>query len=207
MSSSSLLEIHGITKSYPGVIANEDVKFTIKTGEIHALLGENGAGKSTLVKTIYGLVKPDKGLMKLNGNLYSPNEPRDARACGVAMVFQHFSLFEALTVVENISLALPPQLRQADLSQRIASLSNDYGYHNWLSSAIDLYADKGDVIVLISVSGESENLVNALKFLGQSPPTGIIDSDTKTILDWAIDNWSIELLPNKSKIHYSVYLN
>ncbi|NBR90677.1 MAG: ATP-binding cassette domain-containing protein, partial [Rhodobacteraceae bacterium] len=99
----ALLSIEGLTKAYPGVVANSDVSFTIKPGEVHALLGENGAGKSTLVKMIYGLVKPDHGQMKMLGAPYTPAEPRAARASGVAMVFQHFSLFDALSVAENIA--------------------------------------------------------------------------------------------------------
>ncbi|MFT6426033.1 MAG: simple sugar transport system ATP-binding protein, partial [Celeribacter sp.] len=93
-----LLKLQGLTKAYPGVIANDDVGFSIAKGEVHALLGENGAGKSTLVKMIYGLTKPDSGAMTLHGASYVPTSPQAARAAGVAMVFQHFSLFEALNV-------------------------------------------------------------------------------------------------------------
>ena len=100
----SLISIKNLTKGYPGVIANKDVSFDIERGEIHALLGENGAGKSTLVKAIYGLVKPDSGTMTLEGQTFAPAEPRAARAAGVAMVFQHFSLFDAMNVAENIAL-------------------------------------------------------------------------------------------------------
>ncbi|HSG55583.1 MAG TPA: ATP-binding cassette domain-containing protein, partial [Paracoccaceae bacterium] len=84
-----LLKMTGLTKAYPGVVANDDVSLQIAPGEVHALLGENGAGKSTLVKMIYGLVRPDSGQMKLNGAAFAPHEPRAARAAGVAMVFQH----------------------------------------------------------------------------------------------------------------------
>ena len=101
-----LLSVEGITKAYPGVVANADVSFQIHQGEVHALLGENGAGKSTLVKMIYGLVKPDQGRMTWRGASYAPSEPRAARAAGVAMVFQHFSLFEALNVAENVALGI-----------------------------------------------------------------------------------------------------
>ncbi|WP_150122026.1 ATP-binding cassette domain-containing protein, partial [Sulfitobacter sp. HI0129] len=83
---------------YPGVMANDDVSLSIAAGEVHALLGENGAGKSTLVKMIYGLVKPDAGRMKMFGKPYDPTDPHAARTAGVGMVFQHFSLFDALTV-------------------------------------------------------------------------------------------------------------
>ena len=85
--SETLLQLQGLTKAYPGVIANQDVAFDIGKSEIHALLGENGAGKSTLVKMIYGLVRPDSGQMRLFESPYAPDEPRAARAAGVAMVF------------------------------------------------------------------------------------------------------------------------
>src|SRR6056300_1183748 len=98
--SDTLLEIEGLTKAYPGVVANNAVSFKINRGEVHALLGENGAGKSTLVKMIYGLVKPDSGTMTLNIGIFEPDSPNAARAAGVAMVFQHFSLLDALTVAE-----------------------------------------------------------------------------------------------------------
>ena len=101
-----MLTLSNICKSYPGVMANDAITLTINAGEIHALLGENGAGKSTLVKTIYGLVKPDTGTMTLDGQPFHPAQPRAARAQGIAMVFQHFSLFEALTVAENIALGM-----------------------------------------------------------------------------------------------------
>ncbi|SFA84990.1 nucleoside ABC transporter ATP-binding protein [Poseidonocella pacifica] len=122
-----LIELRGLTKAYPGVVANDDVSFAIKPGEVHALLGENGAGKSTLVKMIYGLVKPDAGTMTLNGAPYTPEEPRFAREQGVAMVFQHFSLFDAMNVAENIALGMENPPRLADLSARIRKVSLLYG--------------------------------------------------------------------------------
>ena len=101
-----LLQLNGISKSFPGVKANENISFEINSGEIHALLGENGAGKSTLVKMIYGLMQPDSGNMKLGSENFRPSEPSKARQSGIAMVFQHFSLFDALNVAENIALGL-----------------------------------------------------------------------------------------------------
>ncbi len=97
----TLLRLKGLSKTYPGVLANDDVSLAIRAGEIHALLGENGAGKSTLVRMIYGLARPDGGTMELRGADYRPARPAEARRLGVAMVFQHFSLFEALNVAEN----------------------------------------------------------------------------------------------------------
>ncbi|MEY8837518.1 ATP-binding cassette domain-containing protein, partial [Cribrihabitans sp. XS_ASV171] len=125
--STPLLRIEGLTKAYPGVVANDHVSFDIGEGEVHALLGENGAGKSTLVKMIYGLVKPDSGRMLLRGQPFAPPEPRAARADGIAMVFQHFSLFEALNVAENIALGMenPPAMR--DLADDIRRVSETYG--------------------------------------------------------------------------------
>ena len=100
-----LLRLQGLTKAYPGVVANDDVGFDIGVGQVHALLGENGAGKSTLVKMIYGLVKPDKGQMTLRGQPYAPAKPSDARRGGVAMVFQHFSLL----IMDEPTSVLTPQ--------------------------------------------------------------------------------------------------
>ncbi|RKF13791.1 ABC transporter ATP-binding protein [Roseovarius spongiae] len=122
-----LLTIEGLTKAYPGVVANDDVSFDIKPGEVHALLGENGAGKSTLVKMIYGLVRPDSGRMTLHGRAYAPANPSDARAGGVAMVFQHFSLFDALDVAENVALGMENPPRMHDLAARIREVSETYG--------------------------------------------------------------------------------
>lgn len=124
---SALLAIRGLTKTYPGVVANKDVDLTIAPGEIHALLGENGAGKSTLVKAIYGLIRPDEGTMEWQGAPYAPAAPAQARATGVAMVFQHFSLFDAMDVAENVALGMddPPPLR--DLAPRIREVSTAYG--------------------------------------------------------------------------------
>ena len=122
-----LLRVEGLTKAYPGVVANRDVSFTIKAGEVHALLGENGAGKSTLVKMIYGLVRPDSGRMRLRGADYAPAEPRAARAAGVAMVFQHFSLFEALNVAENVALGMENPPPMGALAARIRQVSDAYG--------------------------------------------------------------------------------
>ena len=96
------LQLTGITKAYPGVVANSDVSLTVQPGEIHAVLGENGAGKSTLMKIIYGAVKPDAGGVAVDGQNVAVRNPHEARALGISMVFQHFSLFDTLTVAENI---------------------------------------------------------------------------------------------------------
>ncbi|TXB70113.1 ABC transporter ATP-binding protein [Paracoccus aurantiacus] len=116
-----------MSKTYPGVKANDAISFEVRSGDIHALLGENGAGKSTLVKTIYGLVRPDEGQMWLDGQPFAPADPHAARAAGVGMVFQHFSLFDAMTVAENIALGLDHPPPRRELASRIATLSEEYG--------------------------------------------------------------------------------
>ena len=100
----NVLEVKGITKKFPGVLANDHVDFALKEGEIHALLGENGAGKSTLMNIIYGLTTPDEGEILINGKPAHFHSPKDAIACGIGMVHQHFMLVPVFTVAENIML-------------------------------------------------------------------------------------------------------
>src|SRR5690606_11660688 len=101
------LALKEITKQYPSVVANDHVDLTVMPGEIHAILGENGAGKSTLMTIIYGVTRPDAGRILWNGEPVDIASPAAARQLGIGMVFQHFSLFDTLTVAENISLGLP----------------------------------------------------------------------------------------------------
>jgi simple sugar transport system ATP-binding protein len=122
-----LLEALGICKDFGALRANDHVDLQVAPGEIHALLGENGAGKSTLVKIIYGSLQPSAGELRWLGRPVAIANPAAARRLGIGMVFQHFSLFEALTVAENIALALSGKLDMAALSARIATVSVDYG--------------------------------------------------------------------------------
>ena len=124
---SPLLEGIGITKSFGDLVANRAIDFTIHAGEIHAIVGENGAGKSTFIKLIYGLLQPDSGQLKWQGEAVDISNPQQARALGIGMVFQHFSLFEALRVEENIALAIPRAFARRDLAQLIAEKSLEYG--------------------------------------------------------------------------------
>ena len=121
------LSLRGITKRFPGVLANDDVSFDVAAGEIHALLGENGAGKSTLVKMIYGIMQPDAGQIIWNGQPVVINNPKAARRLGIGMVFQHFSLFEALTVLENIALGMDAKIPQRELEGRVRLVMQQYG--------------------------------------------------------------------------------
>ena len=122
-----LLEARNITKVFGALRANDDVTLSLKPGEIHALLGENGAGKSTLVKIIYGSLQPTSGELYWKGRQVTVPNPAAARQLGIGMVFQHFSLFDSLTVTENIALALPPDAKIEGMAGRIEKVSDDYG--------------------------------------------------------------------------------
>ena len=121
------LELVNISKQYPAVNANDAVNLRVKPGEIHAVLGENGAGKSTLMKIIYGAVRPDAGEIRWNGQAVNIRNPQEARALGISMVFQHFSLFDTLTAAENVWLGLDKSLTLAEVTQRITSVAKEYG--------------------------------------------------------------------------------
>ncbi|MCA2010894.1 ABC transporter ATP-binding protein [Pararhodobacter sp. CCB-MM2] len=164
-----LLSLQGLTKIYPGVVANKDITFDIADGEVHALLGENGAGKSTLVKAIYGLVTPNEGQMLWRGVPYAPHAPAEARSTGVAMVFQHFSLFDAMDVAENVALGMdnPPPIRE--LSARITEVSNNYG----------LPLDPSRMVGDLS-AGERQR-VEIIRCLLQDPQLLIMDEPTSVL--------------------------
>src|SRR6187397_518969 len=108
MAEAPLLELKGITKRFPGVVANDGVDFDLRKGEVHALLGENGAGKSTLMNIVYGLYTPDEGEIWINGKRVDIHSPREAIENGIGMVHQHFMLIPVMTVAENIVLGTEP---------------------------------------------------------------------------------------------------
>jgi general nucleoside transport system ATP-binding protein len=131
MADAPLLELRGITKQFPGVLANDHVDFELRKGEVHALLGENGAGKSTLMNILYGLYHPDEGEIRLNGNPVRVGSPSDAIGLGIGMVHQHFMLIPVMTVAENIVLANEPTngpfLDLAGAEERVQELSSQFG--------------------------------------------------------------------------------
>ncbi|MDZ4355375.1 MAG: ATP-binding cassette domain-containing protein, partial [Variovorax sp.] len=120
------LQLAHITKRYPAVVANSDISLAVQPGEIHAVLGENGAGKSTLMKIIYGSVKPDEGTVTFDGQAVNLRNPQQARALGISMVFQHFSLFDTLTVAENVWLGLDKSLALAEVARSITAKASEY---------------------------------------------------------------------------------
>jgi simple sugar transport system ATP-binding protein len=163
-----LLEARGVSKLFGDFAACRDVSLTIREGERHALLGENGAGKSTLVKMIYGVLQPSAGRFLWRGAPARIGRPAEARALGIGMVFQHFSVFDALTVAENVALALPPETLRA-LSARIARVSDAYG----------LAIDPGRAMHTLSV-GEKQR-VEIVRCLLQDPKLLILDEPTSVL--------------------------
>jgi simple sugar transport system ATP-binding protein len=163
------LELRGVTKRFPGVLANDNVNLKVKPGEIHALLGENGAGKSTLVKMIYGVLAPDAGEILWNGDPVQVTSPRAARRLGVGMVFQHFSLFEALTVLENIALGLDAKFSQRELEAEIRRVLDLYG----------LKLDPRRIVTTLSV-GERQR-IEIVRALLLNPKLLIMDEPTSVL--------------------------
>ena len=165
----NILSLHNITKHYGFVIANEQVSLKLDTGQIQALLGENGAGKSTLVKIIYGLVKPDSGKMFFNQKEYEPENPKFARQMGIGMVFQHFSLFDALTVFENIAIGMDKSFDKNELKNRIDTVSKEYG----LSISLDK--------IVGNLSAGERQRIEIVRCLLQDPKIMIMDEPTSVL--------------------------
>ena len=169
------LELQDISKQYPAVKANDRVSLRVKPGEIHAVLGENGAGKSTLMKIIYGAVRPDEGTMRWNGELVQVANPAAARALGISMVYQHFSLFDTLTVAENVWLGLDRAWALADVTRRIGEVSATYG----------LEVEPARPVHTLSV-GERQR-VEIIRALLTDPQLLILDEPTSVLTPQAVD--------------------
>jgi len=170
-----LLSLHDIRKAYPAVVALDGVSFAIAPGEIHAVLGENGAGKSTLMKIIYGAVHPDAGRIEWNGLPARIASPGAARDLGIAMVYQHFALFDSVTVVENMALALPGKFDLKGLAARITEVSGRYG----------LSLNPWRPVHELSV-GERQR-VEIVRCLLQNPKLLIMDEPTSVLTPQAVD--------------------
>ena len=175
------LEAIGVTKDFAALRANDNIDFAIKPGEIHALLGENGAGKSTLVKILYGALQPTAGEIRWRGQPVTIANPAAARRLGIGMVFQHFSLFEALTVAENIALALTDASRMADLKKKITLVSAEYG----------LPLNPDSIVADLSV-GERQR-VEIVRCLLQEPELIIMDEPTSVLTPQEADDLFVTL--------------
>ncbi|MBM3362772.1 MAG: ABC transporter ATP-binding protein [Betaproteobacteria bacterium] len=169
------LELQGITKRYPSVVANEQVCLEVLPGQAHAVLGENGAGKSTLMKIIYGTVAPDQGQVRFNGQAVQIRNPHQARALGISMVFQHFSLFDTLTVAENVWLGLDKSLSLDEVRRRIEAKAGQYG--------LDIAPDRP--VHTLGV-GEMQR-VEIIRALLTDPQLLILDEPTSVLTPQAVE--------------------
>jgi ABC-type uncharacterized transport system ATPase subunit len=175
------LELTGISKQYPAVRANDGVRLQVAPGQIHAVLGENGAGKSTLMKIIYGAVRPDEGSIRWNGQPVQIANPQQARALGISMVFQHFSLFDTLTAAENVWLGLGKHMRLPEVTERIRTVSKDYG----------LEVDPLRPVHTLSV-GERQR-VEIVRALLTQPQLLILDEPTSVLTPQAVEKLFVTL--------------
>jgi len=169
------LTLRGISKHYGAVRANDGVDLTVMPGEIHGVLGENGAGKSTLMKVIYGAVHPDAGEVRWDGRAVRVGSPREARALGIAMVFQHFALFDALTVTENVWLGLDAALSRTEVQARVAAVAAEFGL-----------PIQGDRLVFDLSVGERQR-VEILRALLTRPRLLILDEPTSVLTPQAAE--------------------
>jgi len=173
-----MLILRGITKSFPGVLANDHVDLDVYGGEVHALLGENGAGKSTLMKVLYGFYRADSGEIRLRGQPVHIRSPHDARQLRIGMVFQNFTLISALTVAENIALFLPhlpALLNKAQIAARIEEVSRRYG----------LEVEPSAEVRQLSI-GEQQK-VEVLKLLLADAQVLILDEPTRVLAPHEIE--------------------
>ncbi len=177
---SAAIELTGITKRFPGVIANDDVNLTVEKGEIHAICGENGAGKSTLMKILYGLQGADEGTMAVNGEVVTFNSPNDAIDRGIGMVHQHFMLADQLTVLENIILGAEPTsgggaIKFKEAEAQLAKVAAEYG----------LTIDPNDLVETLEV-GERQR-VEIIKVLYRGADILILDEPTAVLVPQEVE--------------------
>ncbi|MBI2246741.1 MAG: ABC transporter ATP-binding protein [Armatimonadetes bacterium] len=175
-----LIELKGITKRFPGVVANDYIDLTVLRGEIHAIVGENGAGKSTLMRILYGLYQPDEGSIEVNGSPVVIDSPRKALQLGIGMVHQHFMLIPRFTVAENVILGSEPagalgRLRRKEAEQRVRELCRQYGF------ALDPAAE----VSMLSV-GEQQR-VEIIKVLYRGADVLILDEPTAVLVPQEVD--------------------
>ena len=190
-----LLSAVQLTKRFDALAANDSINLDIFGGEIHALLGENGAGKSTLVKIIYGLLRPTSGELRFSGRKVELAGPAAARALGIGMVFQHFSLFENLTVAENVALGLPAGEPFGAMSRRLAELSREYG----------LPLEPAREVWRLSV-GERQR-IEIVRALMQNPKLLILDEPTSVLTPQETDQLIVTLRRLKGEGRAILYIS
>ncbi len=185
------VELHGITKRFPGVVANHDIDIVVQRGHVHAIVGENGAGKSTLMKTLYGMHKPDEGTIAVNGKQVTFSSPADAIAAGIGMVHQHFMLADNLTVLENIVLGSEPT-HAGVLDVRAARAKI-----NEISAAYGLDIDPNELVETLGVGDRQR--VEICKVLYRGARILILDEPTAVLVPQEVDELFANLRELKSE--------
>ena len=173
------VRLHGITKRFPGVVANKDIDIAVQTGTVHAVVGENGAGKSTLMKILYGMQKPDEGTIEVAGRPVTFSSPAEAIAAGIGMVHQHFMLADNLTVLENVVLGAEPggfgRLDAGAARRRITEISDAHG--------LDVQADR--MVEYLGVGDRQR--VEILKVLYRGARILILDEPTAVLVPQEVE--------------------
>ncbi len=195
----SSVEMHGITKRFPGVLANDHVDFDVKSGEVHALLGENGAGKSTLMKILYGMYRPDSGEICLNGTPVHIGSPVDSIELGIGMIHQHFMLVPTLTVAENVALGLTsnrePFTDIERVSAKITELGKIYG----------LRVDPDAYVWQLAVGQQQR--VEILKALYRGADLLILDEPTAVLTPQEVDELFVTLRQMTREGHSLIFIS
>ncbi|NLX10838.1 MAG: ABC transporter ATP-binding protein [Chloroflexi bacterium] len=193
------MEMKGIVKRFPGVLAANQVDFDVRTGEVHALLGENGAGKSTLMKILYGMYQPDAGQITIDGKVASIHSPADAIRQGIGMIHQHFMLVPSLTVAENVALGMPssraPMLDLDVVSERIVQLAKTYG----------LQVDPECPVWQLAV-GEQQR-IEIIKALYRGAALLILDEPTAVLTPQEVDDLFVTLRQMTADGHALIFIS
>jgi ABC-type uncharacterized transport system ATPase subunit len=199
MAQAPAIQLEGLTKRYPGVVANKDVELTVMPGEVHAVVGENGAGKSTLMKIIYGMVRPDEGSISIDGEPVSFRSPKDAIDAGIGMVHQHFMLADNLTVLENVILGSEPrsglEIDFKAAEDRIRELGESYG----------LKLKPKQKIEILSV-GERQR-VEILKVLYRGARILILDEPTAVLVPQEVEDLFDSIRDLKAEGHTVIFIS
>jgi simple sugar transport system ATP-binding protein len=199
MASAPAIRLEGVTKRYPGVVANKDVDLTVQAAEVHAVVGENGAGKSTLMKIIYGMVRPDEGTIEIDGAPVSFRTPKDAIDAGIGMVHQHFMLADNLTVLENVILGSEPRTGMMidfdEAAERITRLGNAYG----------LRLDPNRKVEKLSV-GERQR-VEIIKVLYRGARILILDEPTAVLVPQEVADLFTSCVNLKGEGHTIIFIS
>jgi general nucleoside transport system ATP-binding protein len=199
MAEAPAIQLEGVTKRYPGVMANKDVELTVAAGEVHAIVGENGAGKSTLMKIIYGMVRPDEGTITINGAPANFRTPKDAIDAGIGMVHQHFMLADNLTVLENVILGSEPRsgvmIDFKGAADRITQLGKTYG----------LRLDPNQKVETLSV-GERQR-VEIIKVLYRGAKILILDEPTAVLVPQEVTELFDSIRDLKGQGHTIIFIS